>query len=151
MDDAKFFVVQIQNGRYWDPAAPWETIQIMSCGQDAVEYAQHEADAGMQVRVVRYTMARTVLREWRLTRHAEETAAQFEASIAQRKAVIECALCGDDPGGKYRMTWYRRAKTGAVYCGACVAKMLAAPVFDEMRICDALDAMGLRLIDPDEA
>lgn len=150
MDDATFFIVQIQNGRYWEPDAPWETIQIMSCEQDAVEYAQHEADAGMQLRVVRYTMARTVLREWRLTRNAEETTERCEAAIAQRKAVIECALCGDEPGGKYRMTWYRRAKTGAVYCGACVAKMLAAPPYDEMRICDALDRMCLQLIDLDK-
>ena len=71
-------------------------------------------------------------------------------SDAQRKAApIECVLCGNTPCGAHKMTWYRQDTTGAIYCGACVYSMLSDPQYADMRIRDALAAMGLQRIDPE--
>ena len=84
--ETKIYVVQIQARRYYDPAAPWDTVMVTHDHDEAVECADGNAGHGMQARVLRYDVQCRVLRLHRLTQYAEERAKEVADAIARKNA-----------------------------------------------------------------
>ena len=96
--ETKIYVVQIQAQRYYDPAAPWETVLVTHSYDEAVECADGNGGSGMQARVLRYAIQCSVLRTYRLTRGEEERAKAVADAIARNAAAHRADEDGDDDG-----------------------------------------------------
>lgn len=81
--ETKIYVVQIQAQRYYDPAAPWETVLVTHSYDEAVECADGNAGHGVQARVLRYDVQCCVLRTYQRTRYEEERAKAVADAIAR--------------------------------------------------------------------
>lgn len=84
--ETKIYAVQIQARRYYDPAAPWETVMVTHSEDAAMECADGNAGHGVQARVMRYDVQCAVLRMYRLTQGEEARAKEVAARAA------ECAV-----------------------------------------------------------
>jgi hypothetical protein len=81
--ETKIYAVQIQNCRYYDPAAPWETVLCTHSEDAALECADGNAGHGVQARVLRYDVQCRVLRLYRLTQDEEDRAKAVADAIAR--------------------------------------------------------------------
>lgn len=81
--ETKIYVVQIQAQRYYDPAAPWETVLITHSEDAAMECADGNAGHGVQARVLRYDVQCCVLRTYQRTRYEDERAKAVADAIAR--------------------------------------------------------------------
>lgn len=84
--ETKIYAVQIQGRRYYDPAAPWETVLVTHSEDAAMECADGNAGHGVQARVMRYDVQCLVLRTYKRTRYEEERAKAVADAIARANA-----------------------------------------------------------------
>ena len=81
--ETKIYAVQIQDCRYYDPAAPWETVLCTHSEDAAMECADGNAGHGVQARVLRYDVQCCVLRTYQRTRYEDERAKAVADAIAR--------------------------------------------------------------------